>query len=89
MTNIVVDGNAALRVTKDGKLQTRKIQGDIQFKNMTMQFENLGFFAKFFQNVANSASNVVSNQNFQHLDKQNSKVDNDVNQIEFSDIWLN
>ena len=37
---------------------------DIQFKDMTMDFQNLGFLASVFQSVANSASNVVSSKNF-------------------------
>lgn len=46
-------------VEKDGKLRTDDVKIDITFKDMVMDFKNLGFLASIFQGIANSASNVI------------------------------
>ncbi|CRL00047.1 CLUMA_CG013335, isoform A [Clunio marinus] len=59
LKNVVVEGNAAIGVERDGKLRTQEILMDIKFADMAMDFKNLGFLAAVFQSLANSASNVI------------------------------
>jgi hypothetical protein len=59
LNNVLVFGNASLGVERDGKIRTENITIDIKFSDMTMDFRNLGLLAKFFQSLANSASNMV------------------------------
>lgn len=67
LKNVKIDGNATIGVEKDGKLKTQHINIDIQFKDMAMDFKNLGFFASVFQSLANSASNVVRKVNLNNV----------------------
>lgn len=63
LKNVFVDGNATVGVERDGKLRTQNINIDIKFAEMKMDFKNLGFAASIFQSIANSATNVVSQNN--------------------------
>lgn len=44
LKNVVARGNASVGVERDGKIRTQDIAMDIGFRNMTMNFENLGKF---------------------------------------------
>lgn len=60
LKEVYIEGMSNLGVERDGKFRTQDVNIDITFKEMNMDFKNLGFFASIFQGVANSASNVVS-----------------------------
>lgn len=59
LKDVLIDGNSTIAVEKDGKLRTEYVNIDITFKDMSMDFQNLGLVANVFQSIANSASNVV------------------------------
>lgn len=42
LKNVFVKGNASLAVERDGRLRTKDIKMDITFKDMAMDFQNLG-----------------------------------------------
>lgn len=64
-----MEGNASIGVERDGKLRSQEINIDISFSDMKMEFKNLGLFASIFQSIANSASNVVSNNSSPQLSR--------------------
>lgn len=42
LKNVFVQGNASLAVERDGRIRTKDIKMDISFKDMAMDFQNLG-----------------------------------------------
>lgn len=44
LTNVVAKGNASVAVERDGKIRTQEISMDMNFSDMSMNFENLGNF---------------------------------------------
>lgn len=60
LKEVYIEGSSVVGVEKEGKLKTQDVNIDIKFKEMVMDFKNLGFLASVFQGIANSASNVVS-----------------------------
>lgn len=42
LKNVFVKGNASLAVERDGRIRTKDIKMDITFKDMAMDFQNLG-----------------------------------------------
>lgn len=44
LKNVFVQGNASLGVERDGRIRTQDIKMDISFKDMAMDFQNLGNF---------------------------------------------
>ncbi|XP_045482520.1 uncharacterized protein LOC123686436 [Harmonia axyridis] len=59
MKNVSVEAVASMKVERDGKLSAQEINMDIGFKDITMNFENLGFFASMFQGVINSVGDSL------------------------------
>ncbi|XP_055586594.1 uncharacterized protein LOC129739193 [Uranotaenia lowii] len=59
LKNVMTKGNVSLGVERDGKVRTQDISLDIEFDDMSMDFQNLGFMGSIFQSVVNSASNLV------------------------------
>lgn len=59
LKGVYAQTNATLEVMKEGHLEAQEMSMDITFKNMAMNFENLGFFASMFQSVINSVGNVM------------------------------
>lgn len=45
LTNVVAKGNASVAVERDGKIRTQEISMDMNFSDMSMNFENLGKIA--------------------------------------------
>ncbi|XP_023024655.2 uncharacterized protein [Leptinotarsa decemlineata] len=50
---------ASLKVEVNGMLEAQAMEMDIQFKEIAMNFEGLGFFASMFQGVMNSVGTFV------------------------------
>lgn len=48
LKNVFVKGNASLAVERDGRIRTKDIKMDISFKDMAMDFQNLGLSTKYF-----------------------------------------
>lgn len=59
LKNVTVTAEANLLVQMDGQLSTDAIVMDITFKDMAMEFKNLGFLGSVFQSIMNSAPNLV------------------------------
>lgn len=59
LKDVTVTATANLMVQMDGQLTTDVITMDITFKNMDMDFKNLGFLGSVFQSIMNSAPNLV------------------------------
>lgn len=59
LRGVAVQTNATLEVMQDGHLEAQEMSMDITFKNMTMNFENLGFFASMVQSIINSVGSMV------------------------------
>lgn len=59
LKNVTVTAAANLMVQMDGQLTTDTINMDITFKDMAMDFQNLGFLGSVFQGIMNSAPNLV------------------------------
>ncbi|XP_036328078.1 uncharacterized protein LOC118740587 [Rhagoletis pomonella] len=60
LKNVYVKANAGLAVEKkDGHLTTEHIKMDITFRDMSMDFQNLGLVGNLFQSVVNSAPTLV------------------------------
>ncbi|KAJ6647740.1 hypothetical protein Bhyg_02963, partial [Pseudolycoriella hygida] len=59
LRDVFVKGNASLAVERDGMIRTKDIEMDISFKDMAVDFQNLGFFASIFQSFINSAPTLV------------------------------
>lgn len=59
LKNVTVTAEANLQVQMDGQLATDVIKMDITFKDMAMEFKNLGFLGSVFQGIMNSAPNLV------------------------------
>lgn len=49
LKNVFVVGNATIGVERGGKLVSQKIDIDITFTDMAMDFQNLGFMGSVFQ----------------------------------------
>ncbi|XP_037820487.1 uncharacterized protein LOC119609686 [Lucilia sericata] len=59
LKKVYVKATASLQVQRDGHLTTERIKMDITFKDMSMDFQNLGFLGTVFQGIVNSAPNLV------------------------------
>lgn len=59
LKNVLIKASATLYVTPTGQLTTDRIKMDMIFKDMSMDFQNLGFLGSVFQSVVNSAPNLV------------------------------
>lgn len=59
LKKVFVKASASLQVQRDGHLTTERIKMDITFKDMSMDFQNLGFLGTVFQGIVNSAPNLV------------------------------
>ncbi|EAT38428.1 AAEL009669-PA [Aedes aegypti] len=59
MKNVRTMGNVSLGVDREGILRTRDIELDFGFEDMAMDFQNLGWFGRVFQGLANAAPNMV------------------------------
>lgn len=59
LTHIVATGNLSVGVERDGKIRTQNIVMDMNFDNLTMNFQNLGMVGKFFQSIINDSPNSV------------------------------
>lgn len=80
LTDVFVRAIAELEVEREGHLEAQEINMDITFKDMAMNFENLGLFASVFQGVINSVGTVVfdSIKPFM-LGEVNTNMRNDIN----------
>lgn len=83
---------ASLGVEQDGQLRAQDISIDITFKNITMQFENVGILATVLQGIFNSMGGILydSIKNYLLEDAEtnmrndiNNKLDQVVGNIEF------
>lgn len=80
MKNVSVEAVASMKVERDGKLAAQEINMDIGFKDIGMNFENLGFFASMFQGVINSVGDSLFNSIKPFiLSEVNNNVRTDVN----------
>nr|CAI5868098.1 unnamed protein product [Callosobruchus analis] len=59
LTNVDIKAIARLEVTRNGTLEAQEIDMDIHFKDIAMDFQNLGFFANMFQGMMNSVGTFV------------------------------
>ncbi|XP_017151656.1 uncharacterized protein LOC108161808 isoform X1 [Drosophila miranda] len=59
LKNVYAEATAFLAVERDGHLTTDRIKIDITFRDMAMDFQNLGFMGSLFQGMVNSAPNLV------------------------------
>ncbi|KAK9889045.1 hypothetical protein WA026_004326 [Henosepilachna vigintioctopunctata] len=59
MTNLSIEAVASMKVERTGKLEAQEINMDMNFKDISMNFENLGFFASMFQSVINSVGDSL------------------------------
>ncbi|XP_018326979.1 uncharacterized protein LOC108738193 isoform X3 [Agrilus planipennis] len=59
LTNVFVKGIARLEVERGGHLEAQEMNMDINFKDISMNFERLGFLASVFQGVMNSVGTFV------------------------------
>lgn len=51
LTNVVAASNASVAVERDGKIRTQDIAMDMNFSDMSMNFENLGNFVVAFNQI--------------------------------------
>lgn len=49
LSNVYIEGLAKLEVERGGQLQAQNIDMDIIFQDISMNFQNLGFFGNIFQ----------------------------------------
>jgi hypothetical protein len=49
LSNVYIEGLAKLEVERGGQLQAQNIDMDISFRDIAMNFENLGFLGSLFQ----------------------------------------
>jgi hypothetical protein len=49
LSNVYIEGFAKLEVERGGQLQAQNIDMDIVFRDIAMNFENLGFLGSLFQ----------------------------------------
>jgi hypothetical protein len=54
LSNVYIEGLAKLEVERGGQLQAQNIDMDISFRDIAMNFENLGFLGNLFQVCAPS-----------------------------------
>lgn len=59
LTDVNVKAQARLEVEREGHLETQEMAMDIVFRDIAMNFENLGFFATMFQGIINSVGTAV------------------------------
>lgn len=63
--DIVLESKASLGIDSNGKLRIRDVNIEPMIKNMTTNFENLGFAAEFIQKIINSKpTEVLKKENF-------------------------
>lgn len=80
LKGVFVQTNATLEVEREGHLEAQEMSMDITFKNMAMNFENLGFFASVFQSVINSVGVMMFDTIKPFiLGEMNTNVRNDIN----------
>ncbi|XP_055609673.1 uncharacterized protein LOC129756710 [Uranotaenia lowii] len=59
LSDITSVGNVTLAIDREGALQTKDVDFDFKFSDMTVDFENLGFMGRLFQRVVNAASDII------------------------------
>lgn len=80
MNDVNVKALASLEVKRTGQLEAQEVNMDITFKKITMDFNNLGFFASMFQGVINSLGDSLFNSIKPFiLSEVNTNIRNDVN----------
>lgn len=57
LKNVFVKGNASLAVERDGRIRTKDIKMDISFKDMAVDFQNLGIWSSFYNTIHVSTLN--------------------------------
>ncbi|XP_044765416.1 uncharacterized protein LOC123321744 [Coccinella septempunctata] len=57
--NVTVDAVASMKVERDGKLEAQEINMDVSFEDVSVNFENLGFFASMFQGIINTVGDSL------------------------------
>ncbi|XP_046441973.1 uncharacterized protein LOC124192617 [Daphnia pulex] len=59
LIRVHAEGFAGLVVDSEGLMQATNITFDVGFKDITMKFENLGFFGSLFQGIINSVGTFI------------------------------
>lgn len=59
LSNVYIEGLAKLEVERGGQLQAQNIDMDIAFRDIAMDFENLGFLGSLFQGIINSVGTFL------------------------------
>ncbi|KZS07952.1 Uncharacterized protein APZ42_028321 [Daphnia magna] len=59
LISVQAQGFAGLVVDSEGLMQATNITFDVGFKDITMKFENLGFFGSLFQGIINSVGTFI------------------------------
>lgn len=59
--NVTVQAIASMQVQLDGKLEAQDIDMDVDFEDIEVNFENLGFFASMFQGIINTVGDSLFN----------------------------
>ncbi|KAJ8918627.1 hypothetical protein NQ315_013133 [Exocentrus adspersus] len=80
LTKVYVVAIASLEVERNGQLEAQEMDMDIKFKDISMDFKGLGFFANMFQGVMNSVGTFVFDSIKPFVLKEaNTNIRNDVN----------
>ncbi|XP_018568650.1 uncharacterized protein LOC108908942 [Anoplophora glabripennis] len=80
LTKVYVVAIASLEVERKGQLEAQEMDMDIKFKDISMDFKGLGFFANMFQGVMNSVGTFVFDSIKPFVLKEaNTNIRNDVN----------
>lgn len=80
LQKVYIKAIATLEVQRNGSLEAQDINMDITFKDMSMDFQGLGFFASMFQGIINSVGTFVFDSIKPFiLSEANTNIRNDIN----------
>jgi len=81
LSNVYIEGLAKLEVERGGQLQAQNIDMDIKFKEIAMDFKNLGFLGTIFQGMVNSLGTFLFDSIKPYILKEvNTNIRGDVNE---------
>lgn len=80
LLDVTTEGAAALHYTDDGKLEASETDMDMSFRDIKLDFKNLGLMGAFFQGVAGAVGSLIfEGIKLPIITEVNTKMKDDVN----------